>query len=102
VGTSREGCQDPLDELRANGSFESSKRLGSRNLVCFNKAIFAKQYWRILKNPTSPTAQIIAKKYYPQSSIMGVTLGKKPSFAWRSLMSTCDVLKNGLCMESGR
>lgn len=70
--------------------------LGFRDLVCFNKALMAKQCWRLLKNPNSLAAQIIKAKYYSQSSILEATLGTRPSFAWRSLMATCDALKNGL------
>jgi hypothetical protein len=32
---------------------------------------------------------------------MTATLGKRPSYAWRSLMSACDVLKQGLIWHVG-
>jgi hypothetical protein len=54
--------------------------LGFRDLVCFNKALLAKQCWRLLKNPDSLTARIIKAKYYPHGVIMKAKLGTKPSF----------------------
>lgn len=70
--------------------------LGFRHLVCFNKALLAKQLCFLLQNPNSLAGQVIKSKYYPQSSILDANLGKRPSFAWRSLMSASDVFKNGL------
>jgi hypothetical protein len=41
----------------------------------FNKALLAKQVWRILQNPNSLTGKIVQAKYFPHSSIMEATLG---------------------------
>jgi hypothetical protein len=62
-----------------------------RDLVCFNKALLAKQLWQLLQDPTSLARQVLKSKYYPQFSIFEATLGTRPSFAWRSLMSAGDV-----------
>jgi hypothetical protein len=60
--------------------------LGFRDLSMFNKALLAKQVWRILKNPDSLTAKIMKTKYFPHSSIMEASMGNRPSQAWRSLL----------------
>jgi hypothetical protein len=39
--------------------------LGFRDLVIFNKALLAKQCWRLLKNPDSLVARILQAKYFP-------------------------------------
>jgi hypothetical protein len=50
--------------------------LGFRDLLMFNKALLAKQVWRILKNPDSLTAKIMKAKYFPHSSIMEASMGE--------------------------
>jgi ribonuclease HI len=75
--------------------------LGFRDLICFNKALLAKQVWRLWTNPNSLIAQIMRKKYHPDCSILDTTLGQKPSFAWRSIQSACDLVKEGLVWRVG-
>jgi hypothetical protein len=55
--------------------------LGFRDLVCFNKPLMAKQCWRLMQNPDLVVARIIGAKYYPQSTFLEATLGKRPFFA---------------------
>jgi hypothetical protein len=75
--------------------------LGFRDLVCFNKALLAKQCWRLLQYPESMTAKIIKAKYYPKDSIRNAKLGSKPSFAWRSLLAGSDLLEEGIIWRIG-
>jgi hypothetical protein len=56
--------------------------MGFRDLGCFNKALLAKQIWRLWKTPDSLIARIMKAKYYPECSVLEASLGKKPSFAW--------------------
>jgi hypothetical protein len=69
--------------------------LGFRDLVSFNKALLAKQIWRMLQNPTSLAARIIKAKYYPATGVLDASLGNRPSFAWRSIMAAQTTLKQG-------
>jgi hypothetical protein len=75
--------------------------MGFRDLVCFNKALLAKQCWRLWQNPDSLAATIIKAKYYPHSTFLEATLGKRPSFAWKSLLSASGLLKSGLVWRVG-
>ena len=75
--------------------------MGFRDLVSFNKALLAKQCWRLLTSPDSLAAKVISAKYYPNLSFMDVTLGTKPSFAWRSIYGVRDLLENGLIWRVG-
>jgi hypothetical protein len=65
-------------------------------LESFNKALLAKQLWRLMKNPHSLATRIIGAKYYPLETVVGAKLGNWPSYAWRSLMVAQLTLKQGL------
>jgi hypothetical protein len=69
--------------------------LGFRDLTMFNKALLAKQVWKILQNPNSLTARIMQAKYFPNASIMEAQLGNRPSQAWRSLLSARELVHSG-------
>lgn len=70
--------------------------MGFRDLMCFNKAMLAKQCWQPPHNPNFLAASIIKAKYYPHSNIVEAKLGGRSSFAWRSILLACDILKNRL------
>ena len=70
--------------------------MGFRDFTYFNQALLAKQIWRLWKSPDSLVAQIMKAKYYPDCSVLEAPLGKKPSFAWRSIQGTCNVVREGL------
>jgi hypothetical protein len=53
--------------------------LGFLDLIMFNKALLAKQVWRLLKNPDSLVVKIFIAKYHTSCSVLEVDIGKKPS-----------------------
>jgi hypothetical protein len=61
---------------------KSKGGMGFWDLRCFNKALLAKQCWRLFHDPDSLPAQILRGKYYPRGSILEACLGLKPSYAW--------------------
>ena len=69
--------------------------MGFRNLQAFNLAMLAKQAWRQLTNPSSLVAQIYRAKYYPSCDVMGAKLGSSPSYAWRSIYNSLEVIRRG-------
>jgi hypothetical protein len=75
-----------------------------QDFTCFNKALLAKQVWRLWKTPNNLLARIVAAKYHPRGSILNAPLGKNPSFAWRSIQSSIDLVKKGLiwCTGNGK
>jgi hypothetical protein len=75
--------------------------LGFRELDCFNVALLAKQCWRLLKFPDSLLARVMRDKYYPGVDFMGSDLGKRPSFAWRSIWQAKSLLEEGLMWRVG-
>jgi hypothetical protein len=80
---------------------KSQGGMGFRDLSVFNKALLAKQVWRLWKIPDSLTARIMKAKYFPDCSVLDASLGKKPSFAWRSIQSSSDLVKEGLVWRVG-
>jgi hypothetical protein len=83
------------------GRSKAIKELGFRGLIMFNKALLAKQGWRLLQNPDSLIAQVLKAKYFPQTSFLDADLGSRPSYMWRSLLSSKDLLKEGLVWRIG-
>jgi hypothetical protein len=75
--------------------------LGFRDLCMFNKALLAKQMWRIWKNPDSLVAKIMKAKYFPHSSVMEANLGNRPSQVWRSLLAAKEMVHNGAIWRVG-
>lgn len=59
--------------------------LGFRNVECFNQAMLANQFWRILVNHYSMIAMIMKGKYFKTSSILFAKLGHGSSQIWKSI-----------------
>lgn len=75
--------------------------LGFRDIGCFNKALLTKQGWRLVQQPESLVAQIMMAKYYPHGSFLQSRLGNNPSYAWRSLWNSKELLQSGLIWRVG-
>ncbi|XP_041026997.1 uncharacterized protein LOC121267211 [Juglans microcarpa x Juglans regia] len=75
--------------------------LGFRELESFNKALLAKQCWRVLTNPESITTKVLHDKYFKSSGVLDAKLGRNPSLIWRSLWGALDLLKEGLVWRVG-
>ena len=56
--------------------------MGFRDLHCFNKAMLAKQCWRLLSDPDSLCAQLLRAKYYSDGDLMNASLKKGSSYTW--------------------
>lgn len=81
---------------RKTGESKEKGGLGFRDFLCINKALLAKQFWRLWQDPDSFVSRILKAKYYPNSSVLEARLGNKPSFAWRSIVGSCDLVKQVL------
>ena len=75
--------------------------MGFQDLHVFNKALLAKQVWRLWGNMDSLMAHIMKAKYYPNCSVLEAKLGNKLSFAWRSMHSFGGLIKEGLVWKVG-
>ncbi|KAA3456692.1 reverse transcriptase [Gossypium australe] len=75
--------------------------MGFKDLVLFNKALLAKQVWRILTQPKCLLAKVLKALYYPHFDILAAKIGSYPSFTWRSICSARELIENGLLWRVG-
>lgn len=69
-----------LDEL---GYLCKPKQLGGmgfRRMIEFNKALIAKQVWRILNNPDCLLTKVLKTRYFKNSDLLDAPRGTKPSY----------------------
>jgi hypothetical protein len=69
--------------------------LGFRDFQMFNMAMVAKQGWNMINKPNSLVAKIFKARYFPRSSLLDSNLGNNPSFTWRSIWRSKQVLLYG-------
>jgi hypothetical protein len=86
---------------RNMGTRKKEGGMGFRDFRSFNKALLAKQCWRLWQNPDSFLAKIMKGKYFAGSTFLEASLGARPSYAWRSIHSSCSLLKAGLIWRVG-
>lgn len=75
--------------------------LGFKDLSTFNRALLAKQWWRLLSNTHSLFYRIFKSKYFSTGTFLSAKLGSNPSFVWRSFLSARDLLLDGVCWKIG-
>jgi hypothetical protein len=75
--------------------------MGFRDLRCFNKALLAKQGRRFLHNLRSLAGQILKAKYFSRSSFLKAELGGRPSYVWRNIISSSDLIKEDFVWRLG-
>ncbi|XP_061999150.1 uncharacterized protein LOC133716455 [Rosa rugosa] len=75
--------------------------LGFRDLCAFNRAMLAKQGWRIVQHPNSLIAKMYKAIYFPNSSFWEAAPHHSPSFSWRSIYEARSVLVKGAHWQVG-
>ena len=69
--------------------------LGFRDFSSFNRALVAKNWWRLLKCPNSMLGRVYQAVYYPNGNILTSTFGRRPSYAWTSIQKAKNILQKG-------
>ncbi|XP_062088933.1 uncharacterized mitochondrial protein AtMg00310-like [Humulus lupulus] len=82
-------------------SSKSIGRMGFRNLRDFNLALLGKQGWRLMEREESLVGKVFKARYYPRGSFINANLGANPSFIWRSIWETQELLKSGMRWSIG-
>ena len=75
--------------------------LGFRRLHEFNLAMLGKLGCRLLQEPHSLVAKVFKARYYPSSSFLEAKLGSNPSYVWRSVLASQELLKKGVRWRIG-
>ena len=71
------------------------------DLHLFNKALLAKQVWRIMTQPNLLVSKVLKKKYFPEGSILEGNAPKNASWIWQSLISAREVIEEGCKKKVG-
>lgn len=80
---------------------KASGGIGFRELHLFNLAMLAKQFWGLLQHPESTTYRILKAKYFPRNDMIDAQIGFKPSFLWRSLFASKQLVQAGMAWRIG-
>jgi hypothetical protein len=75
--------------------------LGYRDFHEFNMSLIAKQAWKFLSEPDKFVSRIFKARYFPRSSFFHAKIGDNPSFVWRSIWKSRDILVNGCRWKIG-
>uniref|UniRef100_A0A803Q7X1 CCHC-type domain-containing protein n=1 Tax=Cannabis sativa TaxID=3483 RepID=A0A803Q7X1_CANSA len=75
--------------------------LGFRSLKPFNKAMLARQAWRIQTNQSPLLTNLFQAKYFPRTTFLDSSLGHSSSYVWQSIHWGKSLLKMGLCKRIG-
>ncbi|CAH9107996.1 unnamed protein product [Cuscuta europaea] len=75
--------------------------LGFRKLRDFNLAMLAKQGWSLITDARSLMARVLKARYFPGTSILKARLGNNPSFIWRSIFETQEILEKNVRRRVG-
>jgi hypothetical protein len=67
--------------------------MGFRDLESFNRALLAKQVWRLLLEPESLCAKVLRARYYPNGKLYNARLKSGSSYTWQSIMAGLECFK---------
>ena len=67
--------------------------LGFKKLYDFNLSLLSKQGWKFLTDHSVLVIQIYRAKYFQHTSFLHANLGSNPSYTWRSIHATKDLIR---------
>lgn len=82
------GIKDIFIGQNGRGYVTQKEKKGTsfKDLSSYNKALVAKQSWRIIQFPNLLLVRVLQAKYFKHSEFLGAKLGYQPSFIWRSIL----------------
>ncbi|XP_024036940.1 uncharacterized mitochondrial protein AtMg00310-like [Citrus sinensis] len=94
-GSKREGRNihwakwEKMSQAKCNGG------MGFYDFSSFNRALLAKQGWRIQQCPDSLVARVLQAKYFQSKNFLDAKLGSNPSYIWRSILWRRKIICSG-------
>lgn len=76
--------------IRAKGA------LGFRNLHIVNIALLGKLTWKLHTQPKSLIGRILKARYFLNTECFDARLGPNPSYTWKGIHTTMDLVKRGM------
>ena len=76
--------------------------MGFRDLQLFNKALLARQGWRLLHQLSSLLCRVLKAKYFPHQSFLEAAIPGNTSYIWRSICESKEVLISGMRWRVGK
>jgi hypothetical protein len=70
--------------------------MGFWDMKLFNKALLARQTWRLVQFPDTLYAQLLKAKYYPHGELVDMVFSGEASPTWRSIEYGLELLKQGI------
>ncbi|CAN0912295.1 Putative ribonuclease H protein At1g65750, partial [Linum grandiflorum] len=61
----------------------------------FNLALLWKQGWKLFNDPNALVSRIYKAKYYHNEDFLSAKLGHRPSYAWRSIICSQEIIRAG-------
>ena len=75
--------------------------MGFKEIEKVNETLLAKQVWCMMKNPESLCFKVFKVRFFPNCSILEANESKAGSYAWKSILSAREVVKNGTVWRIG-
>ena len=69
--------------------------MGLCDLYAFNLAMLVKQGWRMLENLSLLMTHMYKARYFPNGDILNASIGSNPSYAWRSIHKSIEIIQQG-------
>ncbi|XP_043703872.1 uncharacterized protein LOC122653966 [Telopea speciosissima] len=80
---------------------EEKGGLGFKDPTLHNRVLLAKVAWRLLDNPDSLWAKFTKAIYFPRCNFLDASVGRNPSWAWRSILEGRKVIDLGQLWSIG-
>ncbi|XP_057791322.1 uncharacterized mitochondrial protein AtMg00310-like [Salvia miltiorrhiza] len=75
--------------------------MGFRDFKVFNKALVAKQVWRMLTRPDSLVTRVFRAKYFKDGDLLNTPVPARASYVWRSMAWSREIIKDGMGWKMG-
>ena len=69
--------------------------MGFKDIENLNDSLLAKQVWRMINIPDSLCHRVFKARFFPDCSILEAKDSTLGSYAWKSIISARDVIREG-------